>query len=256
LIEGVKKLKKEEAGKASLVLYIAGYPVLGLCLVSWIFQYGMFQFRAVLFGLFLMAFLASYLVWDLRQRGKKAWILLLVLVFWLQIGSWYDYRSHAAEDPYRAMAGIVKRHYKPGDGIVIIPGFHYLPFFRYYKPDLFAITPEEQHFDPNRENLYNMVNHIDQDYFFVSGRVIRDSQVLKQFLAFQNSHNRLWFLGQLEFTPFFTCGKTYLTIDDLSSDAIMEHRCFQDVQVMNQQSGQHLGFCHRRVGQEQWLCDR
>lgn len=226
------------------VLTIGFWPLLAMGLLAWWFQMGFYQYRAILLGTFFAAFLVACWAIDLKKRQKKYWLAPVLAVILVQSINWWYQMPGYSQAHYKMWGETIQQYFQPGDGLVVMPGFHYLPLMRYFRPTEFGLTPEELGLNPRTENIYNMVNHQAADYFFVSGQAVALSpSVLGQFVEFQKRHKRLWIVSETTYTPYYDCSKTYLMLKPEGGATI--YKC------------QKRRFCHQDlpVSPQGWQCD-
>lgn len=211
-----RSLKRQLPEAIPLALCMTGIPVVLLFLVSITMGLHVLHGRAILYATFPVLLAMAAWLWEIGQtRGVKASLLLLVGLMlaqaWLDL-NFIELPTSKDSADFKQIVHSIQPLCQPGDGFLVSPGYMGLGIIRYLEPSRFGLTDSELHMDPQRENLFHLVQRIDSTYFFVSGADVRQRPDVQQaFRAFEQSHPRIWYLGDLrDYNDELDCRPTFI----------------------------------------------
>ncbi len=198
-----------------LICFIAVLPVLGEFGLTRYGNLPVFHYRTLMYVLPVIALVLALLCHDLWSNKSKFIKMLGGVLFLTVVGV-------AALNPHsvfkdRANLGFKESHafyvfhtrefYQEGDGIVYYPGMGHLGFIRYFEPERFGLTENEKNVDPTKDNVFHMVQAVDDKYFLVSGKdVLKRPEVIAMYKKFESEHPRILVIGfEPEFLDMFDC---------------------------------------------------
>lgn len=223
LYQGGKNLWQQNRQAFWAVICIGVLPILLTYGMSLAGNLGIFQFRTFLYAIVALHFIVAVAI---LKHGNK-WIAGFLIAAFILFQWGNPWKRPYWPDTGNVLARNVEAGFQSGDGIVFYPGWMSLVFLRYFDPENFGLSEHEQHFDPVKENYYNMVQRIDRRYFMVSGEQIWSRpDVQKAYREFERQHKRIWLITEpsQKLMSLLSCKNDYMVLT--SSGQFTPQRCY------------------------------
>lgn len=220
---GFQQIKRWNEAAFWQLLLIGVFPLLTAYLLSFA-GFSFFNFRSLLYTAFPFCFALAFLIQTLWTQKRLIASAVLLGLLAMQLSLAAPLKSFSSID-WRILAKNLKAEARPGDGIIVYPGFMALPLIRYYNPTDFGYSEWVLRVDPTKgDNVFNQVDRINGKYFMVSGPEVSSRPWVQQaFQKFQTSHKRLlWvvFGPSLPLLPLLDCQRPMRIVTSEGAEAL------------------------------------
>jgi len=212
LLASLWRFWRTDALKGEMLLGLTIGPILIAALMAFVTGMPVLVPRALLF---CVPGMVMVLAWGLLNTPAHRYVGMTIVggILWIQCESIAQYPITL--DLFYRNAMATRQFVQSGDGIIVAPGWSHLGFVRYYDPMRFGLTQREQHVDPTRENVFQMIQEADDQYLFVSGEAIWRQPETKAILNRFMQHRRILVIGWEDvFLELFDCKRSIWVLEN------------------------------------------